>query len=195
MRKVIEGSGYKMGVPNISEGNIQNRRTAEQEKMLMVLDGISDLAEFAIIQPLEAGMEMIGSVPGVDTAADPILASYYSYKYTLTGKQDDAISASSYSVASVIPFASGVVIKYGAKGISKSVRLWMPKTTASGDKFVANLANIIEFSHPNKIKAIDADITNLSLRSRTDIDINIDNAIWIEVKKGSKISEWQVKNS
>ncbi|KIX20661.1 hypothetical protein SY27_12230 [Flavobacterium sp. 316] len=69
----------------------------------------------------------------------------------------------------------------------------MPKTTASGDKFVANLANIIEFSHPNKIKAIDADITNLSLRSRTDIDINIANAIWIEVKKGSKISEWQVK--
>ena len=29
--------------------------------------------------------------------------------------------------------------------------------------------------------------------SRTDIDINIDNVIWVEVKKGSKINEWQVK--
>jgi YD repeat-containing protein len=196
MKKILEGSGYKMGVTNVTRENVQDRRIDEQEKTLMVLDGVSDLAEYAIIEPMENGLELIGSVPGVDTAMDPILASYYTAKYLRTGDADDGLSAGSYTVASVVPFASGIVIKYGTKGakeIYKSARIWMPKSTDAGDKFVAGLANIIEFSYPNKIKAIDADITNLSLKSRTDIDINIDNAIWVEVKKGAKISEWQVK--
>jgi RHS repeat-associated protein len=70
---------------------------------------------------------------------------------------------------------------------------WLAKSASSGDELVANLSNRIESLYPNKIKAIDSELTNLMLRSRTDIDINIENLIWIEVKKGTKISEWQVK--
>ncbi|MBQ0737606.1 hypothetical protein [Mesonia mobilis] len=196
MQKILEGTGHTLTLPTMNNGNIQEKRLTEQEKTLMVLDGVSDLAQYAIIDPTEMGLELIGSVPGVDTAMDPILATYYTAKYLRTGDTDDGLSAGSYTVASVVPFASGIIIKYGsksAKGIYKTAKIWMPKTTDAGDRFVANLANIIEFSHPNKIKAIDADITNLGLNSRTDIDINIDNAIWIEVKKGSKISKWQVQ--
>ena len=197
MQKILEGTGHTMGSSVITtKNNIQDKRLTEQEKTLMVMDGVSDLAQYLVVDQMELGMEMIGSVPGVDTATDPILAAYFGYKASITGDTDDKISAASYTLASIVPFASGVVIKYSAKGskeIYKSAKIWLPKSADAGDHFVANLANTIEFSHPNKIKAIDADITNLGLKSRTDIDINIDNTIWVEVKKSAKISKWQVQ--
>ncbi|WP_298892938.1 hypothetical protein [uncultured Psychroserpens sp.] len=197
VNKILDASGYKVGVSSLNKrdfvGKGQDARRIEQEKILKTVDGINDLAEFAILEPLENGMEMIGSVPGIDTVMDPVLASYYGYKYSLTGDIDDGISAFSYATATVVPFASGLIIKYGSEGIIKSVKIWMPKSSNVGDKFVANLANMIEFSRPNRIKAIDSEISNLSLKSRTDIDINIDNSIWIEVKKGAKLNKWQVE--
>lgn len=70
---------------------------------------------------------------------------------------------------------------------------WLPKSRASGDIFVSNIANYVEYYYPGRIKSIDAELTNIDLMSRTDIDIDFDGKYWIEIKEGKKIDQWQVQ--
>ena len=125
MRKITEAAGYKLGVSS-PRGNVKDMRIAEQEKVLQTLDGISDLVEYIVITPMESGVEMIGSVPGVDTVGDPLLALYFTKKASTTKNKDDKLSAASYTAAVFVPFASGAVIKLTGKAsvqlLKKSVK-------------------------------------------------------------------------
>jgi hypothetical protein len=53
----------------------------------------------------------LGTAPGVDTVVDPIMALYFSYKYSQTGNTNDAIYAGTYTVATTIPIVSGSFAK------------------------------------------------------------------------------------
>jgi hypothetical protein len=73
---------------------------------------------------------------------------------------------------------------------------WVARNLSDiGDIFNARVANDIEDALPDQITAIDSDLTHIGGDSpfRTDIDINFAGKVWIEVKKGAKIVEWQVK--
>jgi len=146
MQKVLEGSGYKMGIVNVGANNIQDRRMSEQEKILMTFDGVADLTEYAVIEPMEGGMELIASIPGVDTVGDPLLALYFGVKASKTGDSDDIVSSVSYTAGMFIPFASGGVIKLTGKG---AVQL-LKKSTKYEFKIVGRVRDDIMSSIDNQ---------------------------------------------
>lgn len=126
MAKILEASGYKMGttglIPTSLDGKGMDARTREQEKVLMTLDGMNDLVQYVIIEPMETGMEMISSVPGVDTVGDPLLALYFTKKASLTGDLEDKASAIAYTTGIFVPFASGAVIKLTGTGAAQLLK-------------------------------------------------------------------------
>lgn len=104
---------------------------SELQRTQKTIDGTNTIL-LTTLTGVEITAEAFGSIPGVDTFMDPALAGYYTYKFSITGDSKDGLSAGSYVLASTVPLASGIVIKYS---LGKLIKV-APSTASKVTTFI-----------------------------------------------------------
>jgi len=103
------GAEYAKGLTGTADVNNPYVPASVQEQVnrQQVVHGATVLLNKSL-SAAETSAEIVGSIPGVDIVADPVLATYYAYK-------GDVVASVSYTAAASVPFVSGAVVKTAGK--------------------------------------------------------------------------------
>ena len=81
--------------------------TIEQQQFHRNVEGLNASLNIGV-KVFEGTAVTVASIPGVDTAGDPLMAAYYGAKYSQTEDPNDLINSASFGIGATVPFASGI---------------------------------------------------------------------------------------